>query len=119
MKLSERIAALQAALALYGDTDVLRFDMEQGYDETFTAPELCKRIDGDIITEFDYWIRVKAGERRQEFIDTIDESWDKIDNDLRSSWGSKERFVEQLMQPINNNDRILAAWPTAPVVLVI
>lgn len=119
MKLSERIAVLQAALETHGDVEVLRFDQEEGYSSIFTEPELCKQIDGDVVTQFDYDTRTKLNERRQEFIDCIDESWDKLDDDLRASWGSKERFVEQLMQGIHTNDRILAAWPDAEVVLVI
>jgi hypothetical protein len=119
MKLSERIAVLQAAMAVYGDTEVLRFDMEEGYCETFTEPVVMRQVGDHVVSEQEYQSRFVDYARRQEIVDMLPEHWETIGEELRGSWKSYENFVNTLMQGVLYNDKIVEGYPTAPVVLVI
>lgn len=91
-KLSERIAVLQQALLEHGDVEVFCVGSDNDVGDNFEPIEVARRIDGRLVYESEYFQQLKYHSNAEQ---------------------------QQHIRSLCRQQKIIGAWPTAEVVLII
>jgi hypothetical protein len=118
MKLADHLKQIQNLIAEHGDqVEILKYDLEGGPME-FDEPVAGRRIDNEIVQEYELNGAISTLESKPEMIASLDECWDRLPLNLQLSWGSKQKLVDSLMSGIYRAENIVAKWSTSEVVIV-
>ena len=123
--LVEYIADLQLKLAIYGNVEVVGGGDDNASVFTDVSVMTYKDIHCECtsksiyVSEEDHRKRLEFNETRQQSVQEIAVIWNNLHEGIRRSWGSYDRYLQTMMQPILINDEVLCKWDTTPWTLLL